>query len=240
MDRTACEVLAGPSAVAGRAAELMVEACASAAGKVAAVCLSGGSTPKLLYELLATPRYAGRLPWDRIHWFWGDERFVLPDHPDSNYKMVRLSMLEPGHARTSTVHPMATTGISPDESAAEYERILQGYYGSPRLDASRPLFDVTLLGLGEDGHTASLFPGVAALSETTRWTAAILGVKPEPRLTLTFPAINASRLVLILVTGSGKRLVLERLERGEDLPVAHVKPTNGRVVWLLDQASAGH
>jgi 6-phosphogluconolactonase len=239
MDRTAREVLAGPPAVARRAAELMVEACASAAGKVA-VCLSGGSTPKLLYELLATPRYADRLPWDRIHWFWGDERFVPPDHPDSNYNMVRLAMLESAHARTSTVHAMATTGVSPDESAAGYERVLQRYYGAPRLDAGRPLFDITLLGLGEDGHTASLFPGVAALSEAGRWTAAVSGVKPEPRLTLTFPAINASRLVLILVTGSAKRPVLERLERGEDLPVAHVNPTNGRVVWLLDEAAAGH
>lgn len=230
-------VLEDPAALARHAAELLVERLADAPSPVA-VCLSGGSTPRLLYELLATPPYRDRIPWDRVHWFWGDERFVPPDHEDSNYRMARLALFAAVPAPPHHVHPIPTQGMPPFQAALAYELALQGFYGAPVLDPGRPLFAVTLLGLGEDGHTASLFPGVAALDEARRWTAAVIGAKPEPRISLTLPALAASRDTLFLVAGAAKRPVLERLARGEDLPAGRVRAI-GTVHWLLDRAAAG-
>jgi len=240
MPSCAREVLADPAAVAHRAAEVLLETCAAVSGSERlAISLSGGSTPQLLYRLLATPAYQQRVPWQRVHWFWGDERFVPPDHPDSNYKMVRQAMLDAVPVAADHIHPMTTVGLTPQAAAADYEKRLQAYYGANTLDSARPLFDLTLLGLGDDGHTASLFPGVAALDERERWSAAVIGAKPEPRLSLTFPAINASRLIVVLVTGIAKQGVLRRLERGEDLPITRVKPSAGKLLWLIDEAAYG-
>jgi 6-phosphogluconolactonase len=202
------------------------------------VALSGGSTPRRLYELLAAPPRRDRIPWERIHWFWGDERFVPPDHPDSNYRMVREAMLSRVAIPAGNIHPVPTVGLDPEEAARAYERELQAVHGGDRLEPARPLFDVTLLGLGSDGHTASLFPGAAALEERQRWVVAVVGAKPEPRISLTFPTLDSSRNVAFLVAGEGKRAVFARVLAGDRaLPAARVRPV-GRLWFFLDRAAA--
>ena len=230
------EVLADAEALAQRAAQFLVGQFGAATGEVR-VALAGGSTPKRLYEILATPALQAQVPWHRVHWFWGDERFVPPDHPDSNYRMTRTAMLAAVPAAADHVHAVRTTGTTPEEAAVEYERLLHLAYGGTVLDPARPLFDVVLLGMGEDGHTASLFPGVPALAERKHWVAAVIGAKPEPRITLTFPALASARHVVFLVAGAAKYPILQRLRRGEDLPAGRVRPT-GTIHWLLDRAAA--
>ena len=142
-----------------------------------AVALSGGATPRPVYERLAAAPLSERLPWPRIHWFWGDERFVPPDHPDSNYRMVREALLSRVPVPPANIHPVRTEGISPETAAAEYDAELRRFYhDARRADA---LFDVTLLGIGADGHTASLFPGDGALAEKSRWAVAVRGARAE-------------------------------------------------------------
>lgn len=236
MGETRREVATDADAVAARAAELLATELAASHGPVA-VCLSGGSTPRRLYLLLATQPWRGRIPWERTHWFWGDERCVPPDHPDSNQGMVRRAMLDSVNAPAANVHPVRTQGLTPDAAAMAYEAELRRHYGGAALEAGRPLFSVNLLGLGEDGHTASLFPGTPALQERQRWAVAVIGARPEPRISLTYPALNSARLTLMLVTGGGKRAVLAQLAAGADLPAAHIRPA-GSMVWLLDRAAA--
>src|SRR5665213_1714916 len=154
---------------------------AQASDRAFAVCLSGGSTPRRLYELLATPEISSRFPWSRTHWFWGDERFVPHDHPDSNYGMARDAFLSRVPVADDNVHAIPTERLSPEQAAAAYEATLKRFYGADSLASGRPLFDVTLLGIGENGHTASLFPDQAALHETRRWVVAVIGTKSEPR-----------------------------------------------------------
>jgi len=166
-----------------------------------AVCLSGGSTPKRLYECLATPEIASRFPWNRAHWFWGDERFVPHDHPDSNFRMANEAFLSRVPVPDDNIHAVPTEGLSPEEAASAYETTLKRFYGSQKLAPERPLLDVTLLGIGDDGHTASLFPGQPALHETRRWAVAVIGAKSEPRVTLTYPALESSRDVAFMATG---------------------------------------
>lgn len=239
MAERADEILvhADPEALARGAADWLCAAAIAATGSFS-VCLAGGSTPKRLYELLSGPGTRERFPWQRVHWFWGDERFVPPTDPQSNYAMARAAMLSRAPVPPENVHPMPTEGGSPAESAAAYERALQAFYGASALDPRRPLFDVTLLGLGEDGHTASLFPATSALDERRRWVIAVTGAKPEARVSLTFPALNASRNVAFLVAGVAKRAILEKVRRGEDYPAARVKPIL-RLLWFVDRAAAG-
>src|SRR5579862_5833953 len=154
-------VLQDPEALARHAAGFVADTLAAATDRVS-VALSGGSTPKRLYELLATAPFRDRVPWDRVHWFWGDERFVPPDHPDSNYRMTRLAMLSQAPVPPANIHPIPTVGCTPEQAAMTYEYVLQTLYRGNEIDPARPLFEIVLLGLGEDGHTASLFPGVAA------------------------------------------------------------------------------
>jgi 6-phosphogluconolactonase len=206
---------------------------------VFAVALSGGSTPRRLYERLAAPPYRDRFPWPRVHWFWGDERFVPEGDPLSNYRMVREALLTHAPAPPANIHPIPTEGLSADAAAMAYERVLKAFYGADRLDAARPLFDVTLLGLGEDGHTASLFPGTAVLAERERWVAAVVGAKAETRITLTYPAIESSRSVAFLVNGDRKREVLAAtLRGGGPQPAARVRPV-GELIWFVDRAAVG-
>jgi len=237
------EVLPDGEALARHAAGWLVERAAKATGRFA-ICLSGGATPKRLYGLLATPPYRDRFPWDRVHWFWGDERFVPPTHPDSNFRMAYDAMLAHVPVPESQIHPVPTEGLTPHQAAMNYERELQDFYsgGSPDpdarvLDPARPLFDVTLLGIGDDGHTASLFPGNDALDERIAWVTTAIGVKPEPRITLTYRALDSSRDVVFLVTGEAKHPVLQRIEAGEPLPAARVRPV-GSVHWMLDSRAA--
>src|SRR6202047_2641518 len=158
------EILADPEALARRVADWLLAAGAGADG-VFAVVLSGGSTPRRLYEQLARPSNRDLFPWSRTHWFWGDERFVPHDDALSNYRMVREALLSRAPIAAANTHPIPIDAGGPELAASAYERELKSFYGAERLDATRPLFDVTLLGLGNDGHTASLFPGTAALAE---------------------------------------------------------------------------
>ncbi len=231
------EILADPEALAHRVAAWMLEAAMAKEG-VFAVALSGGSTPRLLYQRLAGPPYRDAFPWFRTHWFWGDERFVPRDDALSNYRMVREALLSRAPIPVLNIHPIATEGVSPEAAATAYERELKSFYGAARLDRARPLFDVTLLGLGPDGHTASLFPGTAALAERDRWVAAVVDAKTQTRITLTYPALESSRRVAFLVAGEEKRAIFARFRRGDDqLPAARLQPTG--TLWLFCDAAAG-
>lgn len=233
-------VLDDPQAVAREAAERLIAACGENQSERIAICLSGGSTPKVLYGLLVGPDYATRVPWERVHWFFGDDRVVPWDDERSNVWMVREAF---GHgARIPPTHLHFIPSDDGAEAGARgYERTLLDFYGADDLDPARPLFDLVLLGLGEDGHTASLFPGKPAVEETRRLVAPVpeAGLAPfVPRITLTFPALASSRHVLFLVTGASKRAPLARLAAGEPLPAGRVT-SRGEVAWLLDEAAAG-
>ncbi len=234
-------VLADSAAIARHAAELIVAEAAQVPGRFA-LSLSGGSTPKVLYALLATPEFRDRMPWERVHLFWGDERFVPHDHADSNYRMTREALLDHVPIPPENVHAVPDDS-TPADAAQRYDRTLRAYYGRENLDVSRPLFDVTLLGLGEDGHTASLFPGSPALDETLAWVTAVDSPGgpnvAQPRVTMTLPAIASSGIVLFLAAGAGKRAILRRVWQGDhDLPSARVRAV-GRTLWVVDQATAG-
>jgi 6-phosphogluconolactonase len=200
------------------------------------IALSGGATPKRLYEHLASPEFLGRFPWRSTHWFWGDERFVPRDHPDSNFKTAWDALLARAPIPSENMHPVPTVRVSPHEAAKAYAAELALCYGSLRLDPNHPLFDVVLLGLGEDGHTASLFPGSPVLKEHTKWTAAVIGEKPESRITLTYPALNSCRYLAFLVSGKAKASILAAVLRGDDYPATWVNPRDG-VTWLVDQSA---
>ena len=231
------EILADPEALSHRVADWLLEMATAKAG-IFAVSLSGGSTPKQLYERLAEPPYRETFPWSRTHWFWGDERFVPHDDALSNYRMVRQALLSRAPIPAANVHPMPTKGLSPEAAASAYERKLKSFYGAERLDPARPLFDVTFLGLGPDGHTASLFPGTAVLAERDRWVAAVVGIKSEARITLTYPALESSRNVAFLVVGKEKRAILGRLCRGDaSLPAAHLRSVGA--LWVFADETAG-
>jgi 6-phosphogluconolactonase len=203
-----------------------------------AVCCSGGSTPRRLYELLAQPDIAKRFPWDRVHWFWGDERFVPHDHPDSNYRMTRLALLSRVPVPEANVHPIPTERLNPEQAASAYEKELKAFYGADVLDPGRPLFDVMLLGIGDDGHTASLFPDHPALDEKRHWVVAVLGAKSEARITLTYPALDSSRDAVFLAVGGEKRSVIQRAKAGDRaLPSARIDPV-GQLHWFTDRAAA--
>jgi 6-phosphogluconolactonase len=231
------EVLADPEALARRAADWLLAAAAGKEG-IFSVCLSGGSTPRRLYERLAASPYLEAFPWSRTHWFWGDERFVPHAHHESNYRMAREALLSRAPIPEANIHAIPTDGIGPDEAAAAYERALKAFYGSAILKAERPLFDVTFLGLGPDGHIGSLFPGTAILDERVRWVGTVVRAEPNSRITLTYPALESSRATAFLATGEGKRAVLERLfRRDRELPAARLRPV-GSLRFFLDRAAA--
>ena len=231
------EALPDPAALARHVAEWMMSLALAAQG-IFRVSLSGGSTPKALYGLLASDPFVRRFPWERVHWYWGDERFVPHDHPESNYRMTREAMLSKAPVPAANVHPVPADG-TPDDAALRYERTLQVAYGAAQLDPARPLFDITLLGLGADGHTASLLPGEPVLDERKRWVAAVSHGRPEVRITMTYPAIDSSRHVAFLVAGKEKAAMVRTIRGGgSQVPAARVKPV-GEVVWFLDRAAAG-
>jgi 6-phosphogluconolactonase len=231
------EVLPDREALARRAADLLLKAAKATQGRFA-VADSGGATPRRLYELMAQAPYRGLMPWDRVRVFWGDERFVPHNDTRSNSRMADEALLSHVPIAPANLHPIPTEGLTPEDAAFAYERTLKSFYGAERLDPKRPLFDVTLLGLGEDGHIASLFPGTKALSERERWVVAVTEKVPEPRITLTYPPLEASRQVIFLVAGKEKRAIFDRVMRGdEDLPAARLRPT-GTLLWLVDAAAA--
>lgn len=202
----------------------------SARPGVLSVALSGGTTPQPVYERLA----AAPLPWPRIHWFWGDERFVSPDDPASNYRMVRAALLERAPVPPENVHRIPTAG-APEDAAAAYDDELRRFAREVR--PGKPLFDAVLLGVGGDGHTASLFPGGAALEERARWAVAV-AASPVARITLTLPALDNSAAVAFIAAGAEKRAPLARILAGDkSLPAARVE-TGGEMRCFLDRDAA--
>jgi len=193
------------------------------------VALAGGSTPAPTYRLLASEEFAARVDWGRVHVFWGDERCVSLDHPDSNYRMARETLLESVSIPAPNVHPIRCQ-LPPAQAAAAYRAELQAVLGSEAR------FDLIFLGLGEDGHTASLFPGTSVLAEQERAAAAVWVPRLKAwRVTLTFPVLNAARQVVFLVTGAAKGPALARIESGESLPAARICPSDGELAWLVDR-----
>ena len=226
-----------PTALANAAADRLMARIAANAGRVA-ICLTGGSSPQQLYRLLATDPYPSRIPWDRVHWFIGDERFVRDDDPLNNMAAARKTFLD-GHAPAANIHPIPTDAASPEEAARRYESELKSFYGADRLDAARPLFDLLLMGVGPDGHTASLFPAYPAIEEAERWVVGVPKAHVEPfvpRVTLTLPALGCCREMLFEVAGSEKRAILTRVFDGENLP-ANRAHSIGETIWLVDQAA---
>ncbi|MGB8700739.1 MAG: 6-phosphogluconolactonase [Thermosynechococcaceae cyanobacterium] len=227
------EIVSDASALADRALTIvrsMLETAIAQQG-VATIALAGGSTPKLLYERLATQS----LPWDKLHIFWGDERYVPPSHPDSNEGMARRAWLDRVPIPADCLHPMPTHPTEPIQAAHLYEQELQNFFGTEVI----PAFDIILLGLGDDGHTASLFPRTEVLNVCDRW----IGVGSrgtDPRLTFTIPLINRARCVLFLVTGVGKhqalRAIFDDTANPLDYPARFIQP-EGQLIWLLDQAA---
>ncbi len=212
---------------------------ATAKNGLCAIALSGGKTPRRLYECLAEPPYRDVFPWSRTHWFWGDERFVPSNDARSNYRMVHDALLSHAPIPAGNVHPIPTDMVSPEAAADAYQQSLRMFYAATRLDPARPLFDVTLLGLGSDGHTASLFAKSAVLAERRRWVAAVTAGAPETRLTLTYPALESTCHAAFVVAGTEKRVMFERLRSGDAaLPAARLRPI-GRLHWFADRAAAG-
>ena len=219
------EVLVDPAALAERVASWLLKLALAKHGPFS-LCLSGGSTPKALYHRLGEAPYRDAFPWERTHLFWGDERFVPHDDDLSNYKMVRDALLDHVPIPQGNIHPVPFDGLTPEAAADAYERRLKDFYGQDDLDPRRPLFDVNLLGLGPDGHTASLFPGTDVLRERSRWVAPVVGAKAEARITLTYPALDSADHVAFLVAGTEKAEMLTRLCRGDDsIPAVGVHPT---------------
>jgi len=231
-------VVADASALAEAAAERLMARVGRASGRCA-VALTGGSSPEPVYELLTKQPYRSRLPWDRIHWFWGDDRFVPPSHPDSNFATARRLMLYQVAVPPRNIHPIPTHTGHPDEAGRLYEAELKRFYGMDHFDVGRPLFDLTLMGVGIDGHTASLFPGSASLQETQRWVIGVVAAPTAPfvpRVTLTFKALASAHEMLFIVSGREKQSIVQRVLAGEDLPASRAY-CEGDLVWLIDRAA---
>ena len=205
------------------------------------VALAGGSTPRATYSLLASAEFAPRpstllrtgVDWARVQVFWGDERCVPPDHPASNYALARETLLDHVPLPAGNVHRIRAE-LPPPQAAALYQKELEAVLGTGGR------FDLILLGMGADGHTASLFPGTAALEEKTRWVVENYVASLDSwRVTLTLPVLNAARQVTFLVSGAAKAETLARVQAGERLPAALVHPSPGRLTWMVDAAAAG-
>ena len=245
-DRTHTVVLPDAAALMDAAAEHLVTRAATAirsSGRFV-VALTGGATPKPLYESLASPRYADRIDWSRVHVFWGDERCVPPTDHASNYRMTRETLLDHVPVSAAAVHRIHGED-PPTVAAAAYEADLRRLFSTPE-GPPRPTpdacFDLVLLGMGDNGHTASLFPGLTAVHERRRWVVAEYVAEVSMwRVTLTPPVINAAADVVFLVSGSGKAAMLHRVLEGprrpDALPVQAIVP-NGGCTWLVDAAAA--
>lgn len=235
------EVLADKTALIERAYEIIIQrmqqAMSSTSSAIAkqdrfTIVLSGGSTPKQLYEALAT----ADLPWSKIHIFWGDERYVRADHPDSNQRMARQAWLDKIDIPADNIHPMDTSGSDPQEDAKRHEAELKEFFQQEQS----PKFDLILLGMGDDGHTASLFPKTDALSVKDRLVT-VGNHDGEPRITFTVPLINQADCVIFLVAGANKQSALEHVfaPQGDETqyPSRLIQP-QGELLWLLDRAAA--
>jgi 6-phosphogluconolactonase len=238
-------VFRDPQELAERAADLFLESGnrAIATSNRFLVALSGGSTPELLYTRLASTDRARLLDWSKAQFLFGDERAVPPSHPDSNFAMADKALFRPLNIPAAQIHRMR--GEAPPEAAAtEYEnRLRQLCNPAP---GEWPVLDLVLLGLGTDGHTASLFPGTPSLDETTRWVVPSLAPEgTRSRLTLTLGVINHAAVVLFLVAGWAKSQIIQRIHERQPTDAAHypasrVRPQSGRLLWYLDRAAASN
>ncbi|MDT5296334.1 MAG: 6-phosphogluconolactonase [Acidobacteriota bacterium] len=234
------QVLDDPEAVATAAARRIVELAKESieARGSFSLALSGGSTPHRVYELLAGEEFRDRVDWPNVHVFFGDERTVPPDHAESNYRMANEALLSRVPVPAENVHRIEGVGDAA-ANASKYESEMRGLYG----DAEWPRLDLVMLGMGDDGHTASLFPGTAALEETRAWVVANWVEKFDAwRITLSAPAIDAARNILFLVTGAGKSERLREVLKGERdparLPSQLIEPRDGTLEWYVDRAAA--
>ena len=237
-------VLRSPADLAAAAADRIVASARNAIRRRGrcVLALSGGSTPRLVYPLLASRPRIDLVDWSRVEFFWGDERGVSPDHPDSNFGLARGLLLDQlPRVRLEAVHPMPADAADPDAAAARYEAELGRVLGVRPGGTQRPRFDLVWLGMGPDGHTASLFPGADALSERRRWVIPATAPKSSAvasRMTLTLPLINAARAVLFVVAGADKAQAVRAVRVGSSaLPAARVRARS--TLWLLDAAAAG-
>ncbi len=226
------------------ASELLRQAKGAVQAKgLFSLALSGGSTPKSLYALLAEDSsFRAEVPWDNTHFFWGDERHVPPEHPESNYRMAQETLLSKVPVPSENIHRIKAEDPNAQRAAGEYEETLRAFF---RLKAGEiPRFDLVLLGMGLDGHTASLFPGTEALREGKRLVVANWVEKLHAhRITMTLPVFNRGAMVLFLVSGEEKAETLRRVlagRRGKDrFPSQLIRPTHGKLLWLVDRG-AGH
>jgi 6-phosphogluconolactonase len=229
--------VADAATLALAAAERLIGRIDANDGRVA-ICLTGGSGPKLLYQRLGADPFRSLIPWQRVHWFIGDDRFVPIDDARHNMSMARRIFLD-RLAPADRIHPVDTSAASPDEAAKRYEAELKSFYGADRLDPEKPLFDLVLMGMGPDGHTASLFPGYPATREVDRWVVGVPEANVEPfvpRVTLTFPALASCHEMMFGVSGEGKRAILTRVLAGDDVPAGRAH-SDGETVWLADRAA---
>jgi 6-phosphogluconolactonase len=237
------QVFKDKDAVARAAAEVFVSLAPQPQGsrRPFRVALAGGTTPKALYARLASAEYRNRVAWEQIVFFFGDERAVPPDHPDSNYGAACEALFRPLDISGKNVYRMKAEMPDLEAAALDYERTLQSVFDGERV----PHFDLILLGMGPDGHTASLFPGSPALAECRRLVVPVTDApKPPPRrLTLTIPVLNAARLVLFMATGADKaqtlREVLTGIASPDRYPARYVRPGQERLSWLVDEAAGG-
>jgi 6-phosphogluconolactonase len=246
MRHPAITVCRDPDDVAARAAERIIRAAGEAVARRGRflVALAGGSTPEKTYMRLAQPELLRQLDWSRTHIFFGDERFVPADDPRSNYAMAHRTLLHSAPVPANQVFPVATNLDSAEQAAAAYDSVLKAAFGATD-QRHPPRFDLILLGLGDDGHTASLVPHAAALSVEDRWVVFTPpGTLPPPvdRITLTYPVLNAARQVLFLVSGEKKAAALREVLEGhpgrEQCPAVGVHPSDGALAWLVDEAAA--
>ena len=203
-----------------------------------ALAISGGSTPRRLHQLLAEEPHLSRLPWDKTHIFWVDERCLPMTHPDSNFGAAKKDLLDRVPMGPAQVHPMPGWG-PPEQGAVTYEKELKAFF--QRDEGRVPCLDLIFLGLGQDGHTASLFPGDASLKEEEKWVLRVTGGRPwVDRLTMTFPVLNLARRIVFLAAGKGKAQVLKTvLENPKaQLPAQKVQPCKGSLTWLVDHEAA--
>ncbi len=226
-----------PERLAERYAEWLITRLALHDGRFR-IALCGGSTPLPLYRLLGSGRYDARIDWSRFEVFWGDERFVPPDAPDSNFAEANALWLRHVPIPAEQIHPMPTKGPIGD-CAQAYEALLMAQYGQAKLTQDKALFDVVLLGVGENGHTASLMPRSVVLEESVHLVAPVCPGMPQLRLTLTYPALSSARAVSLVATGSAKQQIVKRVRQGDaSLPAARVR-SNGELYWFLDRSCAG-
>jgi len=211
---------------------------------VYSIVLSGGSTPRRLYALLANDAvFRDRIPWDRVHFFWGDERHVSPDHPDSNYGMADAALLSKIPLPSTNIHRIRAEDSDAGKAAVDYEQEIRRFF---KIDAGQmPRFNCVLLGMGSDGHTASLFPETAALEETDHLVVANWVEKFQSyRITMTVPVFNNAERIIFLVSGKEKantlKSVLARQRESDPYPVQRIRPEHGHLIWLIDATAASH